>query len=285
MNNYKKEYDELIEKVQKENRGIKSLKDHGKYFNIHHIVPRSLGGLDNSENLIKLTHSEHFEAHRLLYHIYKDSGRDGFKMAKAFIMMSGKFTISAEDYAEAKKTFHDIGFSEESIAKMRKASLGNTNLLGYKFSKESRAKMSKSHLGMKMSKEARAELSKRTRGNSYSLGFKHSEETKAKMSKSRLGNTNLLGHKFSEETKAKMSKASLGRKKSEEHKANMSLAKIGKVISYENYELLFEDFSKIDKIIYGVTLKELSIKYNVNKVFIKNHYKKYKKQIKTEENE
>jgi len=34
---------------------------------IHHIIPKHMGGLDNSDNLIELTTDEHAEAHRLLY--------------------------------------------------------------------------------------------------------------------------------------------------------------------------------------------------------------------------
>ena len=68
-----------------------------------------------------------------------------------------------------------------------------------------------------------------------------------------------------------------GKTHSIEAKDKMSLTKITKVISEENYKLLFEDFAKIDKIIRGVTYKELSIKYNVSVTFICNHYyRKYK---------
>ena len=35
--------------------------------NIHHIIPRHMGGTDEPTNLIELTVEEHAEAHRLLY--------------------------------------------------------------------------------------------------------------------------------------------------------------------------------------------------------------------------
>lgn len=59
---YKRLYDELILSAQKENRGLEKLQDHGKYFNLHHIKPRSLGGTNDKSNLVKLTHREHFLA-------------------------------------------------------------------------------------------------------------------------------------------------------------------------------------------------------------------------------
>lgn len=37
---------------------------------VHHIIPRSLGGLDEQDNLIRLTPSEHIKAHDLLYRAF-----------------------------------------------------------------------------------------------------------------------------------------------------------------------------------------------------------------------
>jgi hypothetical protein len=36
----------------------------------HHIIPKHLGGTDDSSNLIELTVEEHAEAHRILYETY-----------------------------------------------------------------------------------------------------------------------------------------------------------------------------------------------------------------------
>jgi len=61
--NYQRHYDLLI-KSRRENP---SLSD---YCERHHILPRSLGGSDNPENIIKLTAREHYFAHRLLAKIH-----------------------------------------------------------------------------------------------------------------------------------------------------------------------------------------------------------------------
>mgnify|MGYP002507823839 CR=1 FL=1 len=60
------------------------LKGRAKGYERHHILPRSLGGLDVAENLIKLTPREHFIAHILLWKAY------GEKMTKALWYMSNR---------------------------------------------------------------------------------------------------------------------------------------------------------------------------------------------------
>ena len=46
--------------------------DFGKYLQVHHIVPKCIGGSDHPTNLTRLTVKEHLHAHMLLYKIYKD---------------------------------------------------------------------------------------------------------------------------------------------------------------------------------------------------------------------
>lgn len=45
----------------------------GEYFETHHIVPKSLGGTDDKNNLVNLTAREHYIAHLLLVKIAKSS--------------------------------------------------------------------------------------------------------------------------------------------------------------------------------------------------------------------
>ena len=68
---YQKIYDNLMEK-RLENPPT------GK-FERHHIVPRSLGGSNNDDNIVKLTYREHFMAHLLLCKIYKPKGGEDYK--------------------------------------------------------------------------------------------------------------------------------------------------------------------------------------------------------------
>lgn len=68
---YQKIYDNLMKK-RLENPPT------GK-FERHHIVPRSLGGSNNDDNIVKLTYREHFMAHLLLCKIYKPKGGEDYK--------------------------------------------------------------------------------------------------------------------------------------------------------------------------------------------------------------
>lgn len=54
------------------------------YYEFHHVIPKSLGGSNDIDNIIPLTKREHFLAHYLLCFIYKD-GKDHKKMVRAFI--------------------------------------------------------------------------------------------------------------------------------------------------------------------------------------------------------
>lgn len=57
------------------------------YIEKHHIIPRSLGGTDDKENLVKLTAREHFICHYLLAKMYKKETFNWYKMNHAFLMM------------------------------------------------------------------------------------------------------------------------------------------------------------------------------------------------------
>ena len=75
------------------------------YYELHHILPKSLGGLDLQENLVLLTAREHYIAHLLLYVIYKQKGGSAFrKMAFALVSMlsnanTSTYRFSARSYS------------------------------------------------------------------------------------------------------------------------------------------------------------------------------------------
>lgn len=94
--NYKNHYDNLIEKAKK-----RSLTG---YSERHHIIPKSFGGLNVKENIVKLTHREHFIAHLLLYKM-EQCKFNKFKMLKACIMMSGKEIYNSKLFAQARIEF------------------------------------------------------------------------------------------------------------------------------------------------------------------------------------
>lgn len=64
---YKRIYNQII--VNAQNKNIIE----NKYYEVHHIIPKCLGGIDDSSNLVKLTLREHYVCHKLLAEIYKDN--------------------------------------------------------------------------------------------------------------------------------------------------------------------------------------------------------------------
>ncbi len=79
--NYQKIYNDLIAK-RKEFPYIDG------YSERHHILPRSLGGSDDKDNLVQLSAKEHYIAHLLLCKIYENDKSKFYKIVKAFVMMS-----------------------------------------------------------------------------------------------------------------------------------------------------------------------------------------------------
>lgn len=81
--NYKKVYERIIE-----NR-LKNPLSESEYGERHHIIPRSLGGSDRKNNLVRLSAREHFICHALLTEMYEHGSVDWIKMNLAFMMMKG----------------------------------------------------------------------------------------------------------------------------------------------------------------------------------------------------
>lgn len=100
-------YNEFIQSII-DTKGQWSIPADGVY-EIHHILPKCLGGLPlkihshdiKHPNLIWLTPSEHYTAHKLLIEEHPDN----YKLIYAFWRLSNRCTISAEDYEFARKLY------------------------------------------------------------------------------------------------------------------------------------------------------------------------------------
>lgn len=88
--NSTKIYNNLIEKVKKENR----LKNNIIYYEKHHIIPKCMGGHNGEQNLVLLTYKEHILSHWLLSKIYPLN----HKLACAFRNMSTKCPRDKRDH-------------------------------------------------------------------------------------------------------------------------------------------------------------------------------------------
>ena len=143
--NYKKHYDLLIDKAKKR---IEKL----PYYESHHIIPKSEGGLDDSSNIVKLTAREHFIAHWLLYRIDPTISSRAFSFWR---MCRGRGTtpkkhwiiISSRCYEEARlahskaisKALKGVKKSPEHAAKVGLA------VRGKKRTEEQKQKLRKPH--------------------------------------------------------------------------------------------------------------------------------------------
>lgn len=74
-----------------------------QYKETHHIIPRSMGGDNSSDNLVDLTAREHFICHKLL--VRMTQGESKGKMAFALVLMSGK--RGSKIYDSTKKLLAD----------------------------------------------------------------------------------------------------------------------------------------------------------------------------------
>ncbi len=59
---YQRIYNDIIERGRLRDLDV-------SYYEVHHIIPKCMGGLDSDDNLVKLTYREHFISHWLLYNL------------------------------------------------------------------------------------------------------------------------------------------------------------------------------------------------------------------------
>ena len=62
MNLKELKYEDFINEIKLENRDL----THENGYEIHHILPKALGGTNDPSNLVKLTYFEHLVAHYLI---------------------------------------------------------------------------------------------------------------------------------------------------------------------------------------------------------------------------
>lgn len=208
---------------------------------IHHIIPRSMGGNNSNENLVKLSNKEHYVAHHLLWKIYGNQS-----MTCAFWMMcnarnNSNVRITARAYESIRLAVSLNTKKRMTDPEVRKH-LSDINM-GHPVSLETRKKTSDANTGRKQSQETidkrsvtirslprrtleeihgeerAAELKEIYRQNS--TGRKQSKETIAKRVEK------LKGKECTEETRSKISKANSGKIRTDEMKENISKGHIG----------------------------------------------------------
>lgn len=138
-------YNQLIEKAKH--------RDAPSKYEKHHIIPKSLGGANNTLNLVKLSIREHFVAHRLLTKIH--SGEAQKKMWFAYYRLCNRHQITnSRAYEQAKL--------------------------------QSKKYLSEIHTGKTISESHKKAIREKCRGM---VGHKHSVTTKSLMTNAKIGNT------------------------------------------------------------------------------------------------
>lgn len=95
------------------------------YIESHHILPKSLGGSDNNDNLVNLSAKEHFIVHQLLPRFINGPGKYKMMYAASCMFMKSKYTpgrhINSNLYAYIKpriskmvsKQFKDLWLNDD----------------------------------------------------------------------------------------------------------------------------------------------------------------------------
>lgn len=214
---------------------------------IHHIVPKSLRGSDDSENLVHLTVFDHIKAHYLLA---KAIGEWKVSVLKAFECMCQMHFNKISEIEQitleqlegwGKLRARSRKHSEKTKIKISKATKGKSKKRTKPVSLETRQKISNSRKGMIFSEIHKERISKAKKGKkSLRVGYFHSEETRKKMSLAKQGKVgNFIGHKHSEESKEKMRVAHKGKILSDLDKQHKSEAQKKRWKNYkESKEIL-----------------------------------------------
>ena len=216
MNKYNQWYTNITERAK--NRHLET------YTESHHIVPRSLGGGDEPNNLVNLTPREHFVCHWLL--VKMTTGQEHHKMLNALRMMRAE--KKGQQRYNTKITARVYESIKQEYAKLQSESLkGKGNgFYGKTHTPEAREKIRQKNLGNKLTPEQHARLVANTTGKKKPP---ITEEHRAKLSVAKQGeNNNMWGKTQSEDTRKKIGDKLRGRKQTEEEKLARSLANMGK---------------------------------------------------------
>ena len=216
MNKYKQWYTNITDRAK--NRHLDS------YTESHHIVPRSLGGGDDMDNLVNLTAREHFICHWIL--VKMTTGQERHKMLNALRMMRAEkegqqrynTKITARVYESIKQEYAEL---------QSKTFKGKGNgMFGKHHTQEAKDKIRQKNLGKKLTPEQVEKLKKAMTGKKKPP---ITEEHRAKLSAAGSGKNNAnYGKTASEETRKKIGDKLRGRKQTEEEKLARSLANMGK---------------------------------------------------------
>lgn len=198
-------------------------------FELHHIIPKSLGGSNDAENLVLLTFKEHYICHLLLCQML--DGKNRYKMAWALSQLTSKHRITNSRQFEVSKKMlskcsKGIPKSEEWKKLMSEKNKGENNPMH-----KSKGRVSSF---VNLTKEQRTEFGKRGAKRTWemwqSLGYTSppglsTKESISKMTetKCKQGKEGKLWHQTPEGRK-KLSFIRTGKKQPDSQKKKVSQA-------------------------------------------------------------
>jgi len=215
--NYQKLYDLIIKK----HKILNFKKGQDIYLESHHILPKSIGGTNNKENLVNLTAKAHFVAHHLLCKIYPNNNKIIYSfwmfVTKTSNNNKRKYKVTSSMYEKIKKEF-SIRLSNQfkGIRKTKKC-VDNMKIA---------AKNRKHKKCIFCDKKIHPHMYARWHGAKCRLN--PNIDTQILKERSKEMSTKFKNRKHSEKTKAKISQSSKNKFVSEKTKAKISQSKSGK---------------------------------------------------------
>jgi len=189
------------------------------YTETHHIIPQSLGGSNDKENLVELTAREHFICHWLL--IKMTEGEDRSKMLYALNGMKAENRYQQRYHTKITARVYEkyrIEHSENHSKVMKGKTPPNK---GRAMSEEQKQKLRM--IALKRPKPSAETIAKRT---ATIIGTKRSEETKNKISLALKGKPK---GPHSKEHRQSISQGAKGKRKKDGHSDNVRMAVLGNI--------------------------------------------------------
>ena len=107
QNKYTRIYNLIVRRAK--NRILNS------YYEKHHIIPQSLGGTNDKENIVHLTAREHFICHLLLTKMTNGTNRS--KMCQAAWMMASTISTNQQRHKVNNRTYENLRLEMSKIKK------------------------------------------------------------------------------------------------------------------------------------------------------------------------
>lgn len=187
-------------------------KTKGQYLEVHHIIPKCLGGSNDESNLILLTAREHFIAHRILSKCYRGNP----DLTLAVLLMIGtrqdengrRFGVSSKEFERFKRL---VAEAQSEIMRKRWKDQEYRDMMSKILSSSAKERWNDQEYRDGVTGENHPMYGRTGEGNPM-YGAKHTEETKQKMSESKTGvSNNMFGKSHTEESKRQTSETLISR--------------------------------------------------------------------------